>query len=394
VSFGSLVFLFSITCNKLVAPLINLNIFLNTEADLVGGICVQRVFITIQFKKLILTMIVAMILMVLLSILLVGIGNKDGKLLKDSSEFEKYSLTEENIQLKNNEENNKIRVYITKGNKIAELDIEEYVRGVVAAEMPAAFDLEALKAQAVAARTYGLAHMEQFGGTKKSTAKGADVCDTVNSQVYISKQEALSKWNEKDALLYWNKVTDAVNQTSGQVLTYEGKLVMSPYYFAFSSGKTENVVDVFGSDTPYLRSVKSEGDKEVKNFQVSTKYTYAQLASKINSQYPKAAVSAKNLKSQISILQRTSGGESVKSIKIGNSTITGSQFREMLDLRSSNFSIKFNSKDIEIICKGYGHGVGMSQWGAAAMAKDGSNYIEILTHYYQGVKINNIVSLK
>jgi stage II sporulation protein D len=350
----------------------------------------QRVYINIQLKKMIIIMISAMILMVVISALIVGVGTKNEK----SGSVQDYSLDSENIQLKNNKADSKIKVYISKEDKIVELDIEEYVRGVVVAEMPAEFDLEALKAQAVAARTYGLAHMEQFGGSKKPTAKGADVCDTVNSQVYMSKEERMSKWKDKDEIKYWNKITDAVNQTSGQILTYDGKLVMSPYYFAISSGKTESAAEVFANDTPYLRSVKSDGDKEVKNYQVSTKYTYAQLSNTINAKYSEAKVTAKKLKSQISILERTSGGESVKKIKLGNVTITGTQFRQMLNLRSSNFSIKFNSKDIEIISRGYGHGVGMSQWGAAAMAKDGSNYADILTHYYQGVKIEKIETLK
>jgi stage II sporulation protein D len=354
----------------------------------------QKVFVTIQFKKLFITMIAAMILMVVLSVLIVGVGNKSGSSLIKKGGPEDYSLNSENIQLKNNKADTKIKVYLSKEDKIMEFDIEEYVRGVVAAEMPAEFDLEALKAQAVAARTYGLAHMEQFGGSKKSTAKGADVDDTVNSQVYMSKEERISKWDKRYAIGYWNKITDAVNQTSGQILTYDDKLVLSPYYFAISSGKTEGAAEVFSNDIPYLRSVKSDGDKEVKNYQVTTKYTYPQLVNIINAKYTAAKVTAKGLKSQMSILERTTGGESVKKIKLGSITITGSQFREMLDLRSSNFSIKFNSKDVEITSKGYGHGVGMSQWGADAMAKEGSNYADILTHYYQGVKINKIEFLK
>lgn len=354
----------------------------------------QKVYISIQLKKLILAFIAAMILLVVFSTVIVGIGGKYGSYEKKSQNDDNYSLNSENIQLKNNRTDAKIKVYLSKEDIIVELNIEEYVRGVVAAEMPAEFDLEALKAQAVAARTYGLAHMEQFGGIKKSAAKGADVDDTTNSQVYMSKDERMSKWNKKYAIKYWNKVTDAVNQTSGQILTYDGKLVMSPYYFAISSGKTESAAEVFANDIPYLRSVNSDGDKDVKNYQVTTKYTYLQLANTINAKFTEAKVTANKLKSQISILERTTGGDSVKKIKIGNITITGSQFREMLDLHSSNFTIKFNSKDVEITCKGYGHGVGMSQWGSEAMAKEGSNYEDILTHYYQGVKIDKIEALK
>lgn len=354
----------------------------------------QRVFITIQLKKAALYLIAAMMLILVLSILIVGIGGKDKNILKKSSDINKYSLDKENIILKNSNKDPNIRVFLSEEKKIVELNIEEYVRGVVAGEMPAEFDLEALKAQAVAARTYGLAHMKQFGGSACSSAEGADVCDTVKSQVYVSKEKRFNSWPKSYATAYWNKITDAVNQTAGQILTYDGKLVMNPYYFSMSSGKTENAAEVFAFDTPYLKSVASEGDKDAKNFESSKEYTYTNFASIINSKYPKAEVSSNKLKNQIKITEWTSGGGSVKKIKIGKIEITGPQFREMMELRSSNFKINFNSKDIQIICKGYGHGVGMSQWGAAAMAKGGNNYEKILTHYYQGVKIEKIDSIK
>jgi stage II sporulation protein D len=361
----------------------------NTREELM-----QRVYITLQFKKVLLAMVTLMLTMVVMSALVVGVGNKSGSSVKKAGGVQDYSLKGEDIQIKNSKTIPKIKVYISKLDKVVEFDIEEYVRGVVAGEMPAGFEIEALKAQAVAARTYGLAHMAQFGGTRKNDVKGADLDDTTNSQVYMSKDERMSGWDKRYAEQYWNKITDAVNQTAGQVLTYEGKLVLNPSYFAISSGKTENAAEVFASDFPYLKSVKSEEDKEVKDYQVTKKYTYTQLANTINSNFPSAKVSTSKLKSQISILERTTGAESVKKMKVGNITITGSQFREILDLRSTNFSIKFNSKDIEVSCKGYGHGVGMSQWGAGAMAKEGKSYTEILTHYYQGVKIEKIDALK
>jgi stage II sporulation protein D len=354
----------------------------------------QRVYITIQFKKVLLATVTLMLTMIVMSALVVGVGNKNGSALKKTGNLQDYSLKGGDIQIKNNKADEKIKVYLSKQDKVVELTIEEYVRGVVAGEMPAEFELEALKAQAVAARTYGLAHMVQFGGTKKSDVKGADLDDTINSQVYLSKEERMSTWDKRYGEQYWNKITDAVNQTSGQILTYDGKLVMSPYYFAISSGKTESAAEVFSSDIPYLKSVRSEEDKEVKNYQVTTKYTYTQLANSINAKFPDAKVSSSKLKSQISILERTAGAESVKKIKLGSITVKGDQFREAINLRSTNFSIRFNTKDIEITCKGYGHGLGMSQWGAAAMAKEGKSYTDILKHYYQGVKIEKIDVLK
>jgi stage II sporulation protein D len=210
----------------------------------------------------------------------------------------------------------------------------------------------------------------------------------------VSKERRYSDWLKKDADIYWNKITEAVMNTAEKVLTYEGKLVMDPFYFSMSSGKTENAVDVFAYDRPYLRSVESSGEKSVRDFETTAVYTYDKLASLINTKYPKSNVSSKKLKSQLSIRDRTSGGGSVKSMKVGGVTLTGRQFREFLELKSSNFKIVFNSKNIQVVSMGYGHGVGMSQWGARIMAKEGSNYEEILTHYYLGVKIDKLENIK
>lgn len=355
-----------------------------------GDTFMQRIFVFIQIKKLLLSIAAAVIFIIALSIIVVGMGEKDGQIGK----LKNYKLNNDDIVLKNSEGQSKVKVYISKEDKIVEMDIEEYVRGVVSAEMPAGFNIEALKAQAVAARTYVLAHMKDFGGSGCSNGKGADVCDTVHCQVYVSKEERFKGWSKSSAPEYWNKITEAVLKTAGQVLTYDGKLVMRPLYFAISSGKTENAAEVFSGDSPYLRSVDSSVDKKVKNYEVTTEYTYSKLADIINSRHPSAKVSSSRLKSQISILEKTTGGGSVKKIKLGNTTIAGTEFRSMLNLRSANFKITYDSKTIKITCWGYGHGVGMSQWGADAMADGGSKYEEILTHYYEGVKINKITELK
>lgn len=349
----------------------------------------QRVYVNFQFKKIVIFFITIITFIIALSVIVVGLEEKDEHI--DS--LQNYKLNEENIVLKKIEGNPRVKLYIKDKDKIVDMELEEYVRGVVAAEMPANFNLEALKAQAVAARTYVLAHMKAYNGGNCSIGKGADVCDTTHCQAYVSKEERFDSWSKQSAVQLWSKVTKAVSETAGQVLTYDGELVMRPYYFAISSGKTENVAEVFSGDSPYLKSVDSTGDRTVKNYQVTTNYTYSKLATLINSKYPKAKVSANNLKNQISILKRTSGGGSVSTIKIGSAEITGPQFRTLLNLRSSNFTISFNSKTIKITCKGYGHGVGMSQWGADAMAEDGKNYKQILTHYYQGVEIKKIEDL-
>ena len=186
---------------------------------------------------------------------------------------------------------------------------------------------------------------------------------------------------------YGIKLIKRLKTTSGEVLTYNNELVMEPYYFSTSSGKTENSEEVFSTAIPYLRSVESPGEETVKNAKSIKIVKYKELSQIINNNYNNSKVTSINIKNQIKIVDRTEGG-SVKNIKVGSITMTGSKFRTMLGLKSSNFEIMFNAASIEIDCSGYGHGVGMSQWGADAMAKAGKNYNEILTHYYQGTVIS------
>lgn len=346
----------------------------------------RRVFITVHLKNLLLLIVAFVAFIIITSVLIVGVGdNKNLIKGKDSViEPEKYeNLIKDGLISKIS----KVKVFITKENNIKEINLEEYVAGVVAAEMPAEFDLEALKAQAVAARTYALAHVDELGGVPCKNGNGANLCDTVHCQVYMTKEERIKLWPKNSAEKYWSKIEMAVKGTQGQVLTYNNSLVMEPYYFATSSGKTENSEEVFSDSIPYLRSVESLGEERAPKFKSSKIFKYKELSDIINKNYNNAKVTSANIKNQITILERTEAG-SVKNIKVGSITMTGSKFRTMLGLNSSNFEIKFDSNNIEIDCSGYGHGVGMSQWGADAMAKEGKNYIEILSHYYQGTVIS------
>ncbi|WP_333859689.1 stage II sporulation protein D [Clostridium sp.] len=281
-----------------------------------------------------------------------------------------------------------IKVYITEKNKIEKMNLEEYIVGVVAAEMPAEFSKEAIKAQAVAARTFAAAHMQVYGGKEYESNTGADVCDTVKCQVFTSKEDRIKNWPQSKREEYWNKIVGAVKDTSGQVLAYKDKLVMEPYYFAVSGGKTENAVDVFGKGEEYLKSVESPGEESASKYRTSIKLSYANFIDKVNSKYPNSRLSVKNLANQVTIQSRNEGG-SVKEIKLGSVTISGVKFRTILSLNSSDFNIYF--KDSVIIeCIGYGHRVGMSQWGANAMAKQGKTYKEILAHYYNKTELENL----
>lgn len=342
-------------------------------------------------KKILFCMICFILFLAALSLLVLGSTSS-----KNASA--KYNISRYNVKINDivfNDTNGggpKIKVYISKENAVKEMYLEEYVRGVISAEMPATFELEALKSQAVAARTYALSHMSQFKGTRCKNANGADICDTVHCQVYRSKEERLSSWSENSRVEYWNKITEAVSSTAGEILTYDGNLVLEPYYFAVSSGKTENGLEVFASNAPYLKSVDSPGEEKAQKYKSTAKFSYSEVVAIINKQYPKAGVTNNQVKKQISILKRNKETGSVSQIKIGNMVISGVEARKSFGLNSTNFTIKFDTKEINFNCTGYGHGVGMSQWGANAMAKSGKKYYDILLHYYQGVKVEKIKS--
>lgn len=281
-----------------------------------------------------------------------------------------------------------IGVYISDEKKVVKLNLEDYVRGVVAGEMPVTFSYEAIKAQAVAARTYAASHMTEFGGSMYNKSIGANLTDTTANQVYLSKEERYSSWPKNKADEYWNKITKAVEETKMEVLTYNGSLVMSPYYFSTSGGKTENAVDVFAKDIPYLRSVESSGEQIAPRYESTKKYSYSDFINIINKNYKGANINTKNIKSSVKVLQRSVGGGVLK-IKIGSLTLTGKEMRTIFSLNSTDFTIELNGS-VVFNCIGYGHRVGMSQWGADVMGLSGKNYKEILKHYYTGINIEKL----
>jgi stage II sporulation protein D len=350
----------------------------------------RRVIIAFEVRKGIFIFISIIMFVLLMPIILIGIGNNTSVFRENNPKLNNSFI------LKNSDISNlkdikalNIKVYITEEKRIEEIPLEEYIKGVVSAEMPAAFEIEALKAQAIAARTYAISKMKDLGGVGCNIGTGADICDTVHCQAYMKKEDRFKGWKASEAEGYWNKITEAVQSTSGMVLVYEGQLVKNPQYFAVSSGKTEDSAEVFSTGVPYLKSVSSPGEEVAPKYKTTFNFTYAQLSEKINKTYPNAKVSSAKLKNQLIIVDRNEGG-SIKNLKVGNATISGQELRSLLDLTSANFSFKFNTNSVDITCLGYGHGVGMSQWGANIMAQKGSKYSDILTHYYQGVNIKKL----
>ncbi|RAP73969.1 stage II sporulation protein D [Paenibacillus montanisoli] len=278
-----------------------------------------------------------------------------------------------------------VNVYLTEEKRIEKMPIELYVRGVLAGEMPIDFELEALKAQAIAARTYIYKRLlQQDRSGLGDEAKQADVNDTVMNQVYVSLSQLLSRWSGTDKEANLAKLNEAVEQTKGQIVTYDGEPIQASF-FSTSNGYTENASDYWDMDLPYLRSVASPWDKTIspkykETVTMSLKAFSAKLGVK------KSAVS------QMRILDTTEG-KRIKTVLIGRDKFSGREIREKLGLASSQFHWTILDDEIRITTFGYGHGVGMSQWGANGMAMKGQTADQILAHYYTGTKLEKAAGL-
>lgn len=294
---------------------------------------------------------------------------------------------------KNLEENKKyeyskygtIKLFHEKDETVQELNIDEYLLGVVSAEMPANFEKEALKAQAVVARTYTIYMIEH----NKEKHTDADICDSFSCcQAWISKEDRLARWNEDERESNWKKIEEAVYSTAGKVATYNGE-VIDAFFHSNSGGKTEEVSNVWGgANLPYLQSVETAGEDAYSQYASEVNLTKSEFENKIKEEYSDFAIDY-NDSECIKIIEYTQGNR-VKTIKIGNLELSGVEVRTLLGLRSANFETQVSKEGIKFSVKGYGHGVGMSQTGADSMAKKGSSYEEIIKHYYTGVEINNL----
>ncbi len=275
-----------------------------------------------------------------------------------------------------------IKVYIASEDRVEEMTKGQYLREVVAAEMPASFEMEALKAQAVAARSYLAAR--SFSYAKNGAPpehKGADICtDPSHCKAWISQEKRFESWGT-DAEKNWDKISRAVSETAEEVITYNGEII-SAVFHSTSSGKTENSRDVWGGDKPYLVSVDSPGEEDAPNFK-SEKTISIEEFRKIASENIEGVDFSYG---DIGTITRSDAG-GIISITIGNVPVKGTLFRTLYDLKSTNVQIEKDDSQIRFLVTGYGHGVGMSQYGANAMAKNGADYISILKHYYTGVEI-------
>ena len=262
--------------------------------------------------------------------------------------------------------------------EITEISSTDYIFGVVAAEMPALYEKEALKAQAVAAYTFALCRKNE------NIDKEYDITtDSFTDQGFITKEEAAQRWGENTEE-YTKKIKDAINEVSGYAITYENQPIIAVYH-ALSSGKTESSKDVWGIELEYLTPVASESDKLAANFETEVSFTLEELKEKLKDTVELTGEPEKIF----SDCKRTDSG-AVISINICDKEIRGADLRSLLDLRSSDFSVDYKEQKFIFTVRGYGHGVGMSQNGANNMAKLGSEFDEILTYYYKGSRVEKL----
>lgn len=295
---------------------------------------------------------------------------------------------------------NEIKVWKENEGRVVSLNFEEYVACVTASEMPCSFESEALKAQSVAARTFAMSKLEKYKQKKPTSHPDAPVCSSTHCQVYKTEEELIAchadGWGtSKDG---FKKIKKACKETEGQLLYYDGQLVLQPLFFSSSGGQTENSEDVFVSAVPYLVSVESPYEEEASHQNEEKGFTLEAFRKKIRESYPDkdfGNIDSKNIK----ILSRTAGGR-VDKMQIGDVMLKGTEVRDALSLSSALFSVSFeqdeqnkekgdkeNQIKIVFTSNGSGHGVGMSQYGANGMAKRGADYRKILTYYYSGTQV-------
>jgi stage II sporulation protein D len=283
-----------------------------------------------------------------------------------------------------------VSIYLSKSQEITRVPLEQYIAGVVAAEMPVNFELEALKAQAIAARTYIVRRIINHD-LSGMPVKGAEVTDSVTHQAFLTNQQLEKNWGSKQYDNNMDKINNAVYDTRGLIITYANQPINATYFSA-SNGYTENSEDYWGIYEPYLRSVASPWDRLIAPrftnvMEMPIKLFMAKLGLTNSTKTAKAIPASLSTNGSSTVL--LTQGHRISSISIAGKTYTGKEIREQLSLASSAFSWIKKGDTLEIKTLGSGHGVGMSQWGANGMAKEGKSAIDILQYYYKDVQIKS-----
>ncbi|MDF2628925.1 MAG: stage sporulation protein [Symbiobacteriaceae bacterium] len=290
-----------------------------------------------------------------------------------------------------------IKVYFPETRQVESIPLGEYLKGVVAAEMERDFETAALEAQMIVARTYALKRMKAFAPGGKGGCPDnaeADICaDPKTGQAYISKEAAVKRMGALAANALWKRLDQIQAETDGIVLRYKGALI-DPLYHSVSGTKTEDSGSYYAHSLPYLQPVDDHWGADSPRLKKTYRLTPADLSERLAAggkdlAVPALAAAVNAGKAPVEVTALTGTGR-VQTVKVNDVTLSGREFRELLSLQSTNFTVTADHGEIVITTTGYGHGVGMSQWGANGMAKAGKNFRDILTHYYTGVEISSV----
>lgn len=281
-----------------------------------------------------------------------------------------------------------ISLYRTKTKKVEKVKCYDYICAVVAGEMQANYDSEALKAQTVAAFTYMVNKMNYVKENPDSDIghHGAYVCDDyTHCKAYLEKQDALKKWGEEWYKKYYPNIENAVSESLGRIITYDGSPVNAVFH-SVSNGQTCSAYEVWGTEVPYLQSVECAVDKTANDYESTASFTHEQFSAVLYNEL--GVVLPNDYNTWLGEIKTCQSGM-IDEIVIAGTAYSGTHIRKMFGLRSSTFDVKITDKDVIFTVRGYGHGVGMSQYGANEMAKKGSTYEQILTYFYKDTKIED-----
>lgn len=275
----------------------------------------------------------------------------------------------------------KIRLFHSDSGRVEEIELDNYLYGVVASEMPVSFHIEALKAQAVVARTYTIYQLKN--GPKHSNA---DICDSsLCCQAWMTKENRLSKWDENLRDEYWNKIVKAVDETKCKVILYN-KEPINALFHSNSGGKTELAINVWGGNFPYFQTIETVGENEYTSYNSEVEIKKDIFIKKLTEKNSKFQIDF-NTTDCIKTLEYTEGGR-IKKIKIGNVELSGIDCRQIFGLKSAMFNYEILENTVKFTVLGYGHGVGLSQCGSDVLAKQGKKFDEIIKYYYKDVEIS------
>ena len=325
------------------------------------------------------------ILFIILIVPLIPLLDQSNILQENSDNYSQF-YSEDSSKPNTQKAENTIKVYLHEEDKVEEIPMKDYIKGVVCAEISPLFHPEAIKAQAVIAHTYALRIQQSEQENPTKSLKGADISSDPNiHQAYFTSKEIKKRYG-KNYDAYWKTISDCVDAVSDQIITYEDQPIIAAFH-AISSGTTESSQNVWGQDLPYLISADSKGDTQSPHYAGKQTFSAKETEEFLKKAFPEIKIQGKQ-EDWFQINSRTPSGY-VDDITVLNVQTTGQKIRSVFNLKSADFTISYQNGDFVFSTKGYGHGVGLSQYGADYLAKEGKTWEEILAHYYPGTTLQN-----